>query len=136
MSFRDLEKETNDAIALFGNKEARSVVLLNPYGSYYTEYGELVQEQRGRFPLGEVIVGEAAQKDFIAQFGAILRLENILTAFDDFAGHEILAPRESQDCRSRYLDLYAVLRQTQRGDFRNGRGLTFVKTPSGGGGGI
>lgn len=113
VSFRDLEKETNDAIALFGNKEARSVVLLKSYASYYAEYGDLVQDLRARFPLGEVIVGEDAQKDFIALFGTILRLENILTSFDDFAGHELLAPRESQDYRSRYLDLYADLRQTE-----------------------
>src|SRR5690606_1630960 len=35
VSFRDLEEETNDAIALFGNKDARGVVLLKPYGEYY-----------------------------------------------------------------------------------------------------
>ena len=40
VSFRDLEEETNDAIALFGNKDARGVVLLKPYGDYYAEYAE------------------------------------------------------------------------------------------------
>ena len=44
VSFRDLEEETNDAIALFGNKEARGIVLLKPYGDYYTEYAEKVAE--------------------------------------------------------------------------------------------
>ena len=38
VSFRDLEEETNDAIALFGNKEARGIVLLKPYAEYYDEY--------------------------------------------------------------------------------------------------
>ncbi len=116
VSFRDLEQETNDAISLFGNKEARSVVLLKPYTSYYADYSDLVQDLRARFPLGEVIVGEAAQKDFISLFGAILRLENILSSFDDFTGHELLAPRDSQDYRSRYLDLYADFRQTERAE--------------------
>ena len=40
VSFRDLEEETNDAIALFGNKDARGIVLLKPYGEYYDEYAE------------------------------------------------------------------------------------------------
>ena len=111
VSFRNLEQETNDAIALFGNKDAQSVVLLKPYGAYHAEYAERVQELRERFPLGEPIVGEAAQKEFIALFGSILRLENILTSFDEFAGQEILAPRESQDYRSVYLDLYAEFRR-------------------------
>ena len=39
-AFRDLEEETNDAIALFGNRDARGIVLLKPYASYYDEYAE------------------------------------------------------------------------------------------------
>ena len=42
VTFRDLEDETNDAIALFGNKDAKGIVLLKPYGDYYDEYGEKV----------------------------------------------------------------------------------------------
>jgi type I restriction enzyme R subunit len=111
VSFRDLEQETNDAIALFGNKEAGGVVLLKPYGDYYGDYAEKVQELLGRFPLGQPIVGETAQKDFIALLGAILRLQNILTSFDDFTGNEILTERQAQDYRSIYLDLYAEFRK-------------------------
>jgi type I restriction enzyme R subunit len=62
------------------------------------------------FPPGEPILGEQAQKDFIALFGQILRLENILTSFDDFAGNELLTERQAQDYRSVYLDLYAEFR--------------------------
>lgn len=111
VSFRDLEEETNEAIALFGNKEARGIVLLKPYGDYYAEYAERATELLQQFPLGDQIVGEAAQKAFIALFGAILRLQNILTAFDEFAGNEILTERQNQDYRSVYLDLYADFRK-------------------------
>jgi type I restriction enzyme, R subunit len=111
VSFRDLEDETNDAIALFGNKEARGIVLLKPYGDYYAEYAERANELLAKFPLGGPIVGEAAQKQFIALFGAILRLQNILTAFDEFAGNELLTERQAQDYRSVYLNLYADFRQ-------------------------
>ena len=44
VTFRDLEEETNDAIALFGNKDAKGIVLLKPYGDYYAEYAEKVAE--------------------------------------------------------------------------------------------
>ena len=111
VSFRNLEEETNEAIALFGNKDARGIVLLKPYGDYYTEYSKRTQELLGKFPLGEPVIGEAAQKDFIALYGQILRLENILTSFDEFAGNEMLAERQSQDYRSVYLDLYAEFRK-------------------------
>lgn len=111
VSFRDLEDETNDAIALFGNKEAGGVVLLKPYAEYYDEYAERVTALLESFPLGTPILGEAAQKSFIAAFGAILRLRNILQAFDDFAGNEILTERQTQDYQSVYLDLYAEFRR-------------------------
>lgn len=111
VSFRDLEDQTNYAIALFGNKNAQGVVLLKPYDEYYNDYAEKVTEILAAFPLGVPIVGEAAQKEFIALLGAILRLQNILTSFDEYSGSEILSDRQAQDYRSIYLDLYAEFRK-------------------------
>lgn len=112
VSFRDLEKETNDALALFGNKEAKGIVLLKPFAEYHDEYASRIDELRSDFPLVSPIVGETAQKAFVRLFGAILRLRNILTAFDAFAGAEILTDREFQDYLSVYLNLYAEFRTT------------------------
>lgn len=112
VSFRNLEQETNDALALFGNKDAKGIVLLKPYGEYYGEYEKRVADLITGFPLGQAIIGETAQKAFIKLFGSILRLKNILTAFDDFAGNEILSEREFQDYQSLYLNLYAEFRST------------------------
>lgn len=111
VSFRDLETETNDAIALFGNRDAAGIVLLKPYREYFDEYAAKVAELRGRFPLGVAIVGEQAQKHFIAVFGALLRLRNILLSFDEFADNQILSDRELQDYQSIYLDLYQSFRR-------------------------
>jgi len=111
VSFRDLEEATNEALSLFGNKDARGVVLLKSYAEYYAEYAKRVAELVLLFPLGKPIVGEENQKRFIALFGAILRLRNILTSFDDFAGHEILTERNFQDYQSIYLNLYAEFRR-------------------------
>jgi type I restriction enzyme R subunit len=116
VSFRNLEKETNDALALFGNKDAKGIVLLKPYAEYYGEYEKRVGELLALYPLGQPIIGEAAQKAFIKLFGSILRLRNILTAFDDFAGNEILSQREFQDYQSVYLNLYAEFRSVSEAD--------------------
>lgn len=111
VSFRDLEEETNDAMALFGNKDVKGVVILKPYRDYYAEYSDRANDLLDKFPLGEPIMGETAQKEFIALFGAILRLQNILVSFDEFAGNEILTERQSQDYRSVYLNLFAEFRK-------------------------
>lgn len=119
--FRDLQKETDDAIALFGNKDAGGIVLLKTYEDYYNGfneekangdikhndgYKELIDALLTRFPVDQPITGEQNEKDFIALFGSILRVRNILTAFDDFKGNEILTARQLQDYQSVYLDLY------------------------------
>jgi type I restriction enzyme R subunit len=116
VSFRNLEQETNDAIALFGNKDAKGIVLLKPYGEYYDEYSERVTELLAQYPLGQPIIGEAAQKEFVALFGSILRLRNILQSFDDFTGNEIVSPRAMQDYQSIYLNIYQDFRQQNDSD--------------------
>lgn len=115
--FRDLQEQTNDAIALFGDKNASGIVLLKSYEDYYYGYeDEKGKKQKGyeeriaellqKYPLGEQIIGEQAQKDFIISMGNILRLKNILSSFDRFEGNEILPARDFQDYIGTYTDLY------------------------------
>jgi type I restriction enzyme R subunit len=120
--FRNLEKATNESIALFGDKEASGVVLLKAYADYYNGYKDGDKEVRGytslvselleKFPVGERIIGEQNQKDFIKLYSAILRVRNILTTFDEFAGNEILSERDIQDYHSAYIDLYNEFRKS------------------------
>ncbi|MDR3119356.1 MAG: type I restriction endonuclease subunit R [Mediterranea sp.] len=128
--FRNLEKATNESIALFGDKEAGGVVLLKSYSDYYngyeTEngkkvrgYEELIAELVQKYPIGEQIIGEQAQKEFINLYGGILKVKNILSSFDDFAGNEILTGRDVQDYHSMYIDLYNEWRKVKPGDSEN-----------------
>ncbi|OQB06917.1 MAG: Type I restriction enzyme EcoR124II R protein [Parcubacteria group bacterium ADurb.Bin216] len=127
--FRNLEKDTNEAISLFGDKEASGIVLLKAYADYYYGYKDKEKEVRGyesfvkelleKFPIGERILGEQDQKDFIRLYGAILRLRNILTTFDEFVGNEILSERDVQDYHSMYIDLYNEFRKTKEGEKEN-----------------
>ncbi len=91
-------------------------MLLKPYAEYLGEYRERLAQLREQFPLeavlsGNALLGEEAEKAFIRLFGVILRLRNILTAFDDFAADDTLSPRDEQDYRSVYTDLYQKWRK-------------------------
>ncbi len=108
--FRDLTKEVDNAFALFGNKDAIGTAVLKPYGEFLDEYNAKVLELVEHFPLGEEIVGENEQKAFVALFGAILKLRNILTTYDEFADDDTLEPRVRQDYQSIYLNLYQEFR--------------------------
>ena len=125
--FRDLQNETDEAIALFGNKEAGGIVLLKTYEEYYNGYeddkgrekegySQLIEELQNKFPIDEQIIGEENKKEFIILFGNILKIKNILSAFDKFAGNEILSEREYQDYQSIYIDLYEEIKKTKNTD--------------------
>jgi type I restriction enzyme, R subunit len=116
VTFRDLEQATNDAMALFGNKDAHSIVVLKPYAEYLAEYKRVVAELDALYPLDEPIVGEAAKKDFVSRFGQVLRLRNVLAAFDEFEGDGTMSDRAFQDRRSVYLDIYADFRGAAEGE--------------------
>jgi len=127
--FRNLEKATNESIALFGDKEAGGIVLLKAYEEYYNGYKDGDKEMRGyaslvaelveKFPVGERMIGEQNQKDFIKLYGRILRVRNILTTFDEFTGNEILTERDVQDYHSAYIDLYNKFRKGAEVDQEN-----------------
>ena len=114
--FRDLEQATNDAISLFGDKNASGIVLLKSYEDYYfgytddkgnivKGYEERIAELIQKYPLNEQIIGKKAKKEFVVLFGNILRLRNILSSFDKFAGEEILITSDLQNYTSIYLDI-------------------------------
>ena len=115
--FRNLQKRVDTAISLFGDKNAGGIVLMQSFKDYYYGYESvdgkpmpgyvnMIEDLTTKFPLSEPqIIGEQRQKDFIALFGAILRMRNLLLSFDDFAGKEIISERDLQDYLGRYQDL-------------------------------
>ena len=128
--FRDLQTRTEEAIALFGDKKANGIVLLKNYADYYhgyqddngihhAGYTELIDELKENFPLGEPIIGEKNKKEFVKLFGAILRVRNILSAFDDFIDDTKISERDLQDYQSVYVDLYQEMRNDTKADKEN-----------------
>ena len=115
--FRNLQKRVDSAISLFGDKNAGGIVLLNSFKDYYygyesvdgkqmPGYADMMEELEEKFPLSEPqIIGEQNQKDFISLFGAILRMRNLLSSFDEFIGKELITERDLQDYLGRYQDL-------------------------------
>ena len=115
--FRNLQKRVDSAISLFGDKDAGGIVLMQSFKDYYYGYEsvdgmqmpgyvDMIEDLENKFPLSEPrIEGEQNQKDFIALFGAILRMRNLLLSFDEFKGKELISERDLQDYLGRYQDL-------------------------------
>lgn len=130
--FRNLENETNEALKMFGdgNREVGTIVLLRTFDEYFNGYEdekgkhqkgykEIVEDLQNNFPIGQRLLGEKAEKDFILLFGTYLRAVNILSTFDQYEQNRLMSDYEEQDYRSRYLDLKDKYRPQEDGDVVN-----------------
>ena len=124
--FRNLESATNESLALFGDKNAKGIVLMRTFSEYMNGYVDdkghevkgylsLVDDLLTLFedPKAIPFLPEAQMKDFAKLYGSILRAQNILVAFDEFAGNNLLP--NNQDYRSAYIEVMNIIRpQTER----------------------
>lgn len=123
IAFRDLQKNTDDALALFSDENAKGIVFLRSLEEYlhgYTDekgqkhkgYNELTKELIDKFPLEsfrQATLKTSDKKHFLALFGELLKLRNILEIFDNFS--DPLNERDKQDYQSRYISTYEELRK-------------------------
>ena len=85
-------------------------------GKQMPGYVKMIEQLIRKFPLSEPsIVGEKKQKEFIALFGAILRMRNLLASFDEFKGKEVISERDLQDYLGRYQDLHDEWKRKREG---------------------
>lgn len=128
--FRDLQEATDEAIALFGDKDAQSIVLLKDYASYYDGYTdeegkhhagyvEIVERLENEFPVDEEPLGENAERKFITLYGSLLRSMNVLSTFDQFKDAPKMPERMFADYMSRYLELKDKWRRNEKGQKEN-----------------
>lgn len=129
--FRNLQKQVDNAISLFGDKNASGIILIKGYRDYYNGYDdkefghikgykELLDELFKKYPLTDSsIIGEKSQGEFIKLLSQILKIRNVLTSFDDFKGNEIITDRDFQNYCGRYQDLKDEWSEKYHSDFEN-----------------
>jgi len=126
--FRDLEKNTEQAISLFGDKDSCGIVLIKTFEEYYNGYSdpetgkhikgykEIVEELLSRFEPGTVLASEQEKRIFVKMFSQILRLTNILDVFDDFEPLKLLNEHQMQQYRSMYIDIHEEIKSVKNHD--------------------
>ncbi len=125
--FRNLEDATNKTLSLFGDADAHSTTVLRPFEDYFNGftdengkwqkgYTEMVDELTQRFQPGEMPLTDKEQRDFVRLFGVILRMENLLSNFEQFTHRNPLPERDMQDYRSVYISLAEKWQHKQQVD--------------------
>jgi type I restriction enzyme R subunit len=108
--FRNLKQATDDAIALFSNKDAKDTILIEPYEEYVRKfsaaYAELLKIAPNLKSIDE-LKSEEDEMAFIKAFREIMRLRNVLGTFADFTWDDLaMAEQRFNDYKSKYLDLF------------------------------
>lgn len=108
--FRNLKANTDDAIALFSNKNANESILIGPYEDYVVEFNEGVKTLMSIAPTVasvDALASEVEQLAFIKAFRNLMRLMNVLRTFSQFAWSDLwMTDQAFEDYKSKYLDLY------------------------------
>ena len=131
--FRNLEDATNKSLAIFGDENAAGLVFMKSFEEYYSEgyaddkgnwhepYTELIKQLLEMYPVEQManIFDEEEKKAFIRLMGEILRLRNVLSAFDDFTEEvRIVDEMHYQDYLGWYNNYYDEYRKPSHGGER------------------
>jgi type I restriction enzyme, R subunit len=112
--FRNLKRATDDAVALFSNKDAKELIFIKPYEEYVKMFDVAVAELYQIAPKPESVDelrGEEAELQFVRAFRDLMRLKNVLISFADFKFSDTAMDEQTfLDYVSKYLDLYNKVR--------------------------
>ncbi|HEX9980222.1 MAG TPA: type I restriction endonuclease subunit R [Flavobacterium sp.] len=117
--FRNLKKATDDAIALFSNKDAKEVIIMKPYDNYVKDFNEAYEKLVDLVPTVDSVddlCDEDEELEFIKAFREMIRLRNVISSYADFTFDDVeMDVQEFEDYKSKYLDLYdKVKRGTEK----------------------
>ncbi|MBO6880904.1 type I restriction endonuclease subunit R [Winogradskyella sp.] len=110
LCFRNLKKATDEAIALFSNKDAKEEVIVPPYEAIASKFDEALANLLQITPTYQSVddlMGEDKELEFVQAFRKLLRAKNVLESYVDFNWQDLDIDEQTfEDYKSKYLDLY------------------------------
>jgi type I restriction enzyme R subunit len=110
LAFRNLKENTDDAIALFSDKNAKETITIAPYEDQIKKFNAAYKELMAIAPTVDSVNDLETEEDelvFAKAFREIMRLKNILSSFVEFTFEDsYMEEQEFADYTSKYLDLY------------------------------
>ena len=107
--FRNLKDKTDEAIALFSNKEAIDEILVEPYVTYVEKFNQATQKLLEIVPEVDNVDGLYTEEDklkFILAFRTMIRLHKKMSHYSEFTWEDLdIEEQLFADYTSKYLDL-------------------------------
>ncbi|MGH1337040.1 MAG: type I restriction endonuclease subunit R [Aureispira sp.] len=113
--FRNLKKATDEAIALFSDKNAVEVIFAPPYEQWVEKFNEAAEELKAITPDLEAVDALYSEDDilaFVKAFRQLIRAKNAMNTHADFDFDDLaMSEQEFEDFKSKYLDIYTKVKQ-------------------------
>lgn len=110
LCFRNLKKATDDAIALFSNKDAIEDIFIPPYEVITKKFDEAlasVLKITPNYQYVDDLLSEEDELAFVQAFRSLLRAKNVLESYVDFDWDDLEIDEQTfENYKSKYLDLY------------------------------
>lgn len=108
--FRNLKGETDEAISLFSNINAKDEIIMQPYEEYVVKFNQAFITLLQIAPTVNSVndlPSEEEELEFIKAFRELMRLKNVLATFTEFDFVDLSMEEQNfEDYKSKYLDLY------------------------------
>ncbi|MEQ8752210.1 MAG: type I restriction endonuclease subunit R [Coleofasciculus sp. G1-WW12-02] len=118
--FRNLKENTDDAVALFSDENAKEEIFIEPYEHYVEQFNEGVQELRTIAAIPNDVnqlISEDDQVEFVKAFRNLIRLLNVSKSFTEFEFSDLNMDAQTfEDYKSKYLDIYDRTRNRNNDD--------------------
>ena len=118
LCFRNLKKATDDAIALFSNKDAKEIIVLPPYEAIAQRFDKALSSVLHVAPTYQSVDNLESEEDqalFVQSFRKLLRAKNVLESYADFDWEDLSMDEQTfEDYKSKYLDLYDKVRRNNQ----------------------
>lgn len=118
ISFRNLKRATDEALALFSNKEARKTVLVPSFEEIQQDYADAVEKLLNITPDYQAVddlLTEDQQLEFIKAFREVMRYNAQLQTFVEYDQDQtVLDKQHFANFASKYADLCRATRKTTK----------------------
>ena len=118
ISFRNLKRATDEALALFSNKEARKTVLVPSFEEIKQDYADAVEKLfniTADYQVVDDLVTEEQQLEFIKAFREVMRYNAQLQTFVEYDQDQtVLDKQHFANFASKYADLCRAIRKTTK----------------------
>jgi type I restriction enzyme R subunit len=119
VAFRNLKTATDEAVALFADKNANETILIEPYEDQVAKFNDGVADLLAIVPTVDsvdALADEIERLKFVRAFRQLARIKNVLSVFAQFSWVDLTMDAQTfDDFKSKYLDIHDQTRKQDEG---------------------